>query len=70
MALFLCIETATEVCSVALFRATGDAELAKWAELHEDIIRRFGRFPHRNEALGRVSTADEIAFLNDGGFKG
>ncbi len=29
-------------------RATGDADLLKWAELHADIIRRFGRFPHRN----------------------
>ena len=37
----------------ALFRATGDAELLKWAELHADIIRRFGRFPHRNAMLGR-----------------
>jgi uncharacterized protein (DUF924 family) len=55
---------------VALFRATGDADLVKWAELHADIIRRFGRFPHRNAALGRVTTPEEQAFLDDGGFAG
>ena len=56
--------------SVALFRATGDVELLKWAELHADVIRRFGRFPHRNTALGRVTTAEEQAFLDAGGFSG
>jgi uncharacterized protein (DUF924 family) len=55
---------------VTLFRATGDADLMKWAELHADIIRRFGRFPHRNGALGRSTTAEEQAFLDDGGFAG
>ena len=55
---------------VVLFRATGDAELLKWAELHADIIRKFGQFPHRNAALGRVTTAEEQAFLNGGGFAG
>jgi uncharacterized protein (DUF924 family) len=55
---------------VALSRATGDAETVKWAELHADIIRRFGRFPHRNKALGRTTTADEQAFLDGGGFGG
>jgi uncharacterized protein (DUF924 family) len=56
--------------SVALFRATGDAGLLKWAELHADIIRRFGRFPHRNAVLGRISTPQEQAFLDAGGFAG
>ena len=55
--------------SVALFRSTGDAELIKWAELHADIIRRFGRFPHRNAALGRAMTPEEQAFLDGGGFQ-
>lgn len=55
---------------VLLFRATGDADLLKWAELHADIIRRFGRFPHRNALLGRASTPDEQAFLDTGGFAG
>ena len=56
--------------ALALFRATGDADLVKWAELHADIIRRFGRFPHRNSVLGRVSTAEELRFLAEGGFAG
>jgi len=55
---------------VALCRATGNADTLKWAELHADIIRRFGRFPHRNSVLGRASTADEQAFLDGGGFAG
>jgi len=55
---------------IALFRATGDADLVKWAVLHADIIRRFGRFPHRNAALGRITTAEEQAFLDADGFKG
>jgi uncharacterized protein (DUF924 family) len=42
----------------------------KWAEIHGDIIRRFGRFPHRNAVLGRASTAEEQKFLDDGGFAG
>ena len=54
----------------ALFRLTGDADLLKWAELHADIIRRFGRFPHRNAVLGRATTAEEQAFLDAEGFKG
>ena len=54
----------------ALFRSTGDADLLKWAELHADIIRRFGRFPHRNAVLGRATTPEEQAFLDGGGFKG
>ena len=53
-----------------LFRAAGDAELLKWAELHADIIRRFGRFPHRNPVLGRTTTPEEQAFLDGGGFAG
>jgi uncharacterized protein (DUF924 family) len=53
-----------------LLGATGDADLLKWAELHADIIRRFGRFPHRNAVLGRATTAEEQAFLDGGGFKG
>ena len=42
----------------------------KYAEEHLEIIRRFGRFPHRNRMLGRATTADERAFLDDGGFSG
>lgn len=49
---------------------THDGESLKWAELHRDIIVRFGRFPHRNTALGRSTTPQEQAFLDDGGFAG
>lgn len=56
--------------AVALIRATGDADLIKWAVLHADIIRRFARFPHRNALLGRTSTPEEQAFLDAGGFRG
>jgi uncharacterized protein (DUF924 family) len=55
---------------VALNRANGDADATKWAEHHADLIRRFGRFPHRNAVLGRATTAEEQAFLDGGGFAG
>ncbi|HET6782825.1 MAG TPA: DUF924 family protein, partial [Pseudoxanthomonas sp.] len=48
----------------------GDAELMKYAKLHRDLIERFGRFPHRNAALGRESTREEIEYLAGGGFSG
>jgi uncharacterized protein (DUF924 family) len=38
----------------------------RYAVLHRDIVARFGRFPHRNAALGRESTAEELEFLKDG----
>lgn len=55
---------------VALCWAADDAEGVHHAEVHADIIRRFGRFPHRNPLLGRQTTADEQAFLDAGGFAG
>jgi len=39
----------------------------KWAVMHRDIVDRFGRFPHRNEVLGRESTDEEKAFLEKPG---
>lgn len=42
----------------------------RWARHHHAIIQRFGRFPHRNAALGRESTTQERAFLAEGGFGG
>ena len=51
--------------SLESFEATRDA--AQWAEKHRAIIRRFGRFPHRNAALGRPSTPAEEAFLKEPG---
>jgi uncharacterized protein (DUF924 family) len=56
--------------ALAFYRAHGDAESLKYAELHADIIRRYGRFPHRNAILGRMSTPEEQAFLDGGGFAG
>lgn len=53
----------------ALDAASG-SDFKRWAGLHRDIITRFGRFPHRNAALGRTSTAEEQAFLDGGGFAG
>ena len=38
----------------------------EFAKLHRDIVAKFGRFPHRNAALGRTSTPAEEAFLKDG----
>lgn len=40
-------------------------ELLEYAVRHRDIIARFGRFPHRNEILGRSSTPEELAFLRE-----
>ncbi len=45
----------------------GVAEGLKYAEMHRDIIRRFGRFPHRNAVLSRTSTPAELAFLKQPG---
>lgn len=55
---------------IELSRQAGDTENLKWAEHHADIIRRFGRFPHRNRILGRATTPDEQAFLDKDGFSG
>jgi uncharacterized protein (DUF924 family) len=54
----------------ALYRAAGDADGLKWATIHADIIRKFGRFPHRNAVLGRKMMPEEQKFLDDGGFGG
>lgn len=43
------------------------AQFLPFAEQHREIIDRFGRFPHRNEILGRETTAEEQAFLDQGG---
>lgn len=55
---------------VALYQAAGDEDGLKWAREHRDIIARFGRFPHRNAALGRAMTPEEAEFLAGGGFTG
>ena len=43
-------------------------EQIRHARAHRDIIRRFGRFPFRNAALGRASTPEEEAWLAEGGY--
>ncbi len=53
--------------SVRLFKQLGHAEYLRYAEAHREIILRFGRFPHRNALLGRASTAEEAAFLQQPG---
>lgn len=60
-------------CLTGLYRqAEGEdksvfAGFLEFAERHRQIIQRFGRFPHRNAALGRASTAEELAFLQEPG---
>ena len=53
--------------AVALIAAMGDAGYTDYARRHRDVIARFGRFPHRNAALGRASTPQEVAWLEAGG---
>ncbi|MCD9033711.1 DUF924 domain-containing protein [Luteimonas sp. Y-2-2-4F] len=53
--------------AVRLFATLGDAEYDRYAVAHREVIERFGRFPHRNRALGRVSTPEEQAWLDAGG---
>ncbi len=65
-------DLAQQRTSVQLFAQLGRDEpglagLVEWARRHRDIIERFGRFPHRNAALGRISTAAEIEFLKQPG---
>lgn len=57
--------------SVDLFTRAGLENNLRFALHHREIVRRFGRFPHRNAILGRESTAEEIAWLaSKEGFKG
>lgn len=73
--LFFCLpfahseDIADQDLSVRLNDRLGPVWL-RHAEGHRDIIRRFGRFPHRNPILGRTMALDETEFLNSGGFQG
>jgi uncharacterized protein (DUF924 family) len=49
--------------AVQLYRDAGLGDSLRWAEHHRAIIQRFGRFPHRNAALGRESTREELEWL-------
>lgn len=73
--LFFCLpfahseELVDQDISVMLNAKLGEPWLSH-AKDHRDIIRRFGRFPHRNPMLGRETTQEEEAFLHNGGFGG
>jgi len=49
--------------SARLYQQPGLEDSLRFARHHRDLIARFGRFPHRNAPLGRVSTAEELAYL-------
>ena len=51
--------------SVSLFEALGDEQALSYALMHQDVIKRFGRFPFRNKSLQRISTDAEIAFMKE-----
>jgi uncharacterized protein (DUF924 family) len=61
---------ADQVLAVKLLteRLSSDPDMALHARAHQEIIRRYGRFPTRNEALGRSSTPQEQAYLDAGGY--
>lgn len=63
-------DLASQDRALALTEALGDKLYTDYAVLHRALIVRFGRFPHRNACMGRVSTAEEEAYLADGGFAG
>jgi uncharacterized protein (DUF924 family) len=52
---------------IAALGKEGHPDFRRHAAQHADIVRRFGRYPHRNELLGRPSTAEEREFLDAGG---
>ena len=56
-------DRADQALSVELFVRLGNEDWTRYAIAHKVIIDRFGRFPHRNAALGRVSSADELVLL-------
>lgn len=55
---------------IELMKKIGGEGNVKFAIIHYDIIKEFGRFPHRNAVLGRESSAEELVFLAGDGFKG
>ncbi|UYY77728.1 DUF924 family protein [Sphingomonas sp. R1] len=56
-----------QALSLRCFAALEDDELLRFARDHADVFRRFGRFPARNVALGRISTPDELDYLSQPG---
>jgi len=53
--------------AVTLFSQPGMEDSLRFELRHQEIIHRFGRYPHRNALLGRVSTPEELAFLSEPG---
>lgn len=60
-------DLATQELSLKMFLSLDDEQTHHYAILHYDIIKKFGRFPHRNEWLGRISTFEEKEFLKQPG---
>lgn len=50
--------------SIALFEGAGMTDNLRWAKHHRDIVQRFGRFPHRNQILGRINSPEEETYLS------
>jgi uncharacterized protein (DUF924 family) len=63
-------DPADQALSVQLLteRLASDPEMALHARAHQEVIARFGRFPTRNAALGRASSPEEQAYLDEGGY--
>ena len=59
-------DRADQVLAHAKIQKLGNDQWTRFADSHMMIIERFGRFPHRNKALERLSTADELEFLKEG----
>lgn len=60
-------DVADQDLSVALFEAHGDEMYLDYAERHRDVVVKYGRFPHRNGFLGRLSTREEATYLAEPG---
>ncbi|MDY8108357.1 DUF924 family protein [Fulvimarina sp. 2208YS6-2-32] len=63
-------DLADQDACIAWMERIGTEENVKFARHHRDIIARFGRFPHRNAILGRETSPEEQAFLEEDGFTG
>jgi uncharacterized protein (DUF924 family) len=61
-----CVEAASAGDEDAARSCKGIEEVARFGQKHRAIIEKYGRYPHRNEALGRMSTPAEIQYLVDG----
>jgi uncharacterized protein (DUF924 family) len=63
-------DVAMQERSLRLNEALSDEEVMTFARHHHGVVARFGRFPHRNAILGRETTPEEAAFLEEDGFRG